>query len=347
MNHSTKYFFNITYTFYIILLVLPCSELALRILGYQAYRQQVFHIEARPENCIIADPELGFALHPGDYEVTINEGLRYFVQHGQDSLRFTGNTINAEDRQDSIYFFGCSYTYGMGVSDSLTFPFLIQQKQPNSYIRNFGVPGYGTIQSYLQLKQLIKTNEKPTAIIINYASFHDDRNALTPAYRRDLFMGFQASSPSVKLAMQQASVPFVGKKAGVYQLQFCEWKHIYESWQYREIFAFVNFLQDFSDRRKANAIDKKEATLYIFSQIKDLCDQYNIRMLVTGITPSIQTKEMLHDLEKMGVQTFDIAVDLSSPKYTNAPYDDHPNAKAHAIFAEKLLSNWILNNYST
>lgn len=343
MNHSAKYFSTITYVFYIILLIVPCSELALRILGYQAYHQRVFHIEASPEHCIIAHPELGFALHPGGYEVTINEGLHYFVRHGKDSLRFTGNTIHEDSRQDSIYFFGCSYTYGMGISDSLTFPFLIQQSKPNSYIRNFGVPGYGTVQSYLQLKQLIKTNEKPTAIIINYADFHDDRNALTPAYRRDLFMGFQASNPSVESTMQQASVPFVGKKAGIYQLQSCKWQHIYESWPSRKTFAFVNFLQDFSDQRKTDTIDKKETTLSIFSQIKGLCDQHNIRMLVTGITPSIQTKEMLLNLKKAGIQTLDIAIDLSLKKYTNAPYDDHPNAKAHAIFAKKLLSNWILD----
>lgn len=340
MNNTSKRFSTIFYIFYIIVLILPCAELALRLLGYQPYRQQAFHIEATPEKCIIAHPWMGFALRPGNYEVTINEGLHYSVRHGMDSLRFTGQAFSEENHSDSIYFFGCSYTYGMGVSDSLTFPFLIQQNEQSRSVRNFGVPGYGTVQTYLQLKKLIEINEIPAIVIINYADFHDDRNALTPAYRRDLFMGFQGSHQSVELAMQQANVPFFSKKAGVYQLAFCKWQHIYESWRYRKTFAFVNFLQDFSDQRKTNAIDKTEVSRYTFLQIKKICDNRHIRMLVTGITSSPKTRKMLDDLNELGIETLDIFVDLSLKKYNNAPYDDHPNEQAHAIFAKK-IEQWL------
>lgn len=332
-----KHLPKFSYILYILFLTLPCAELALRILGYEPYRQQVFHIEAKPENCIIAHSSLGFALHPGDYGVTINDGLQYDVQHGKDSLRLTSHRVGEQASQDSIYFFGCSYTYGMGVSDSLTFSYLIQQNRPNSYIRNFGVPGYGTTQSYLQLKQLVDAGEIPSRVVINYADFHDDRNALTPAYRRDLFMGFQSSHESVKLKMQQAKVPFIGQVSGVYQLQFCEWTNIYESWKYRETFAVVNFIQDFSDQNKTFAIDKEASTRYLFTKIKSICDSYNIQLLVTGITPSLNTKKTLLDLQKSGIETLDISVELSLSKYTNAPYDDHPNEIAHAVFAHKII----------
>ena len=332
-----NYLSKLNYILYIVLLMLPCTELALRILGYQPYHQQVFHIEAKPENCIIAHSTLGFALHPGDFEVTINEGLKYKVRHGEDSLRLTSHGVGEKDKQDSIYFFGCSYTYGMGISDSLTFPFIIQKNRSNSYIRNFGVPGYGTVQTYLQLKQLVDAGEIPSRIIINYADFHDDRNALTPAYRRDLFMGFQGSHPSVKMAMNQANIPFVQEAAGVCQLEFCKWAAIYESWKYRETFAFVNFLQDFSDYNNTQSIDKEKTSQYLFLEIKKICDFNNIQLLVTGITPSLNTKNRLSDLRKIGIETLDISVDLSLPKYTNAPFDDHPNARAHAFFAKKII----------
>ena len=79
---------NLFYLIYLLLVLLPCLEIALLILGYRPYRQVDFKIESTPENCLIAHPSLGFALHPGTFRVTINEGLIYRATHGADSLRY-------------------------------------------------------------------------------------------------------------------------------------------------------------------------------------------------------------------------------------------------------------------
>lgn len=329
---------TLIYVLYILVLIFPCTELALRILGYEPYRQVEFHIEARPNNCIIADSSMGFALHPGHFDVTINEGLNYSVTHTNDSQRISSYDSVLNNLTDSIYFFGCSYTYGMGVDDSLTYPFLVQQTHTNSLVQNFGVPGYGTIQSYLQLEQLIATNNHPTVAVINYAHFHDDRNALTPAYRRDLYLGYQQSHQSVGDIMQAAHLPFIQKQGDFHQIASCSWQNIYDNWSYRTTFSLVNLLQDIRDHQQAKNINSKAATLYIFKQIQDLCQQHQIRLIVTGITSSTKTQGLLQELSEQGIETLDISVDLSLGKYNNAPYDDHPNSLAHAIYAERLTT---------
>ena len=328
---------RVAYVIYLVLMIPICSEIALRIMGYQPFQQVEYKIEASPENCLIAHPTLGFALQPGDFKVTINQGLHYTVRHGGDSLRLTPRALK-KNVQDSIYFFGCSYTYGMGLNDSLTFPFLVSQNLPHSLIKNFGVPGYGTIQAYLQLKRLFASQEIPNIVIINYADFHDDRNALTARYRRDLYMGYQGSNESVKTLMQESKVPFLTKKSEGYVVDFCSWKDLYDHWKYRETFALVNFFQDWSDRNQMHSIDKEAYTRYLFSMIKDMCEQEKIRLIVTGITPSEETKSLLKDLNDEGIEILDISVDLSSDQYRNAPFDDHPNELAHAFFAKKITA---------
>lgn len=327
-----------TYLIYLAFIIPVGLELCLRILGYQPFQQVEYHIKSTPSHCLIAHPTLGFALRPGTFEVTINQGLHYTVKHGKDSLRISGQINTAEQTQDSIYFFGCSYTYGMGLDDSLSVPYLVNQQLPNTYVRNFGVPGYGTVQTLLQLKKLITTGEIPDVAIINYADFHDERNSLTALYRRDLYMGYQRSDTLIRKSMEKSQIPFLAKKGTDFAIDFCPWEDLYRQWGGRETFALVNLLQDLSDRNQQRNIDKEENTRYLFSQINELCDQVGIRLIVTGLTPSEKTKKLLADLAKLNIETLDISVDLSADRFRNAPYDDHPNELTHALFAKKIMA---------
>ncbi|MEZ4775341.1 MAG: hypothetical protein R3D00_19305 [Bacteroidia bacterium] len=333
--HITPLRSQVLYGLYIALLFFPCLEAALWILGFRPYRQVAYSIESSPANCILPHAELGFGLNPGTYEVTINHGLKYTVSHGEDSLRITTYKLRAEASPDSVYFLGCSFTYGMGVSDSLTFPFLVNQYLPNTYTKNLGVPGYGTVQAYLQIRRLIAQREIPGTIILNYADFHDARNSLTPAYRRDLYMGYQRSDSLVQTRMHGSRIPYLSQENT--NVHFCKWEDLYQNWEYRETFASVNFLQDLRDQSQRRAIDARANTIQLFSMIKALCNEAHIRLVVTGITHSAETKKMLALLEKSGIETLDISVDLSLKEYTNAPFDDHPNAVAHEIYAKKII----------
>jgi hypothetical protein len=328
------------YFLYLLILVPVALEGTLLMLGYRPFQPVPFAIESEPEYCIIPHQNLGFALRPGQYRVTINEGLDYTVTHGSDSLRIT-QTTPPTSATHSAYFFGCSYTYGMGVPDSLTFPFLINAEKADWTTKNFGVPGYGTVQSYLQLQACIARGDIPEVAIVNYADFHDDRNALTPAYRRDLYLGYQRANVAVSSNMAPARVPYATPAPVAYTVQYCPWDRIYDNWHARETFATINLLQDLRDYQHRRQLDAEAITAYLFQQIQNRCTAHGIRLIVTGITRSPETTALLNTLSASGLETLDLAVDLKQNRYRNYPYDDHPNAEAHRIFARR-ISNYLL-----
>ena len=319
------------------LLILPiCFEIALLILGFRKYERIDYSIVSTPSYCLSPDIKFGFALTPGNFRVTINKGHTYSVTHTEDSLRRIPFPCSDSVNQ-KVYFFGCSYTYGMGVNDDETFSAIIQKELPTIEIKNFGVPGFGTVQSYLQLQKMIAENDIPTKVILNYADFHDMRNALSPFYRENLKIGFERSNKDVKHIMDRSRIPFVDRKNDAFEIAFCKWDKLYNHWPLRENLASVNFLQSKIDLKKDKTMGKKDITFFLVEQMQQLCEENHIQFLVAGITATKATQLTLEEFEKRGIETMDISVDLKLKKYNNMPFDSHPNKLTHAIWAERIL----------
>lgn len=335
MKKAIKYF-------YYVCLFFICFEIALLILGYRRYINVSYNITSTPSYCLIPHAKLGFGLKPGNFNVTINKGFHYKTTHNQDSLRTTGKALN--DTSYKVFFFGCSYTYGMGVNDDENFVSLFQQKHPNLNVKNFGVPGYGTIQSLLQLQSIIKKQDIPNTVIINYANFHDIRNGLTPQYRLNLKMGYEQANDSLKQFMQSSNIPFVRKENNGFIIDYCNWKNIYNNWWLRESLASVNYVQTFIDKQTEKKIPTQQITLFIFDEIKKLCDNHNINLIVTGITKNKETEILLEKLNYKGINILDISVDLENKNYNNSPYDNHPNEFAHSLYANSIDGYFTLLN---
>ncbi|MDP5169184.1 MAG: hypothetical protein NWR72_02980 [Bacteroidia bacterium] len=342
-ERTTSWKQTIGYWAFILLLIPPCFEAALWLLQYRPYVQEAYSIHAEPSHCLIHHPQLGFALNPGHYLVTMNEGLRYHVTHGEDSLRITANRP-LPDSLPMIYLMGCSYTYGMGVDDSLSFPYLLQQELRNVQVKNLGVPGFGTVQSLLQLRQRIKAGEHPALVMLNYADFHEGRNVLSPGFRHALSVGYQQSDESVNEAMGKSRVPYAELPLGKLRLRSCPWDSLYQDWRYRDALASVNFFQSLSDDIHLHQLEPQAVTLALCQEMKALCDSVGVPFLVTGLTQTSQTQTTLHQLQEAGISTLDISVDLRDPRFNNAPFDSHPNALAHQHYARKVgewTSSWV------
>ena len=332
---------NILFTVYLILLFPPLFELAVRIIGYKPYQQISYSIESDPEFCLIPHPHLGFGLNPGTFQVKINQGLRFSVSQNLDSCRITSFAPDSGNKPE-ILIMGCSYTYGFGVDDSLTYPFLLQKNLPDYHVKNLAVPGYGTIQSLLQLENAIEDGRVPETAIINYADFHDDRNVLSPAYRRSLYLGFLQSNPDLKQLMVEGKVPYVMKKGENYEVVEESWLSVYQPWEGSGTWATVNFFQVISENAAIIGMDKREASAEIFMRIRELCKKNGIRLIVAGLTDQARTHEMLENLAEEGIETLDMSLDLRDNDYNHLPYDSHPNEKAHAYFAKKVYEYLML-----
>lgn len=322
---------RLKYLGFLFLITPICFELALRFLGFSAYEQFPYTIESSPRFCIEKSAKLGFSLGEGTFEVTINKGLIYKATH-QDGKRIT-RSHSLKYSLDQVFLMGCSYTYGMGVNDSASFPFLVQSRLTKQNIQNFGVPGYGTVQSYLQLKNEIASGTIPKVVIVNFCDFHHERNSLTPRYRLSLEMGFQRSNPAVRKQISTSKFPYIEIKT----IKYAPYSDIYTVWAGRETFASINYFQTRNDDRATANIDLEKNSLLIFGKLKELCNKNGIHLIVTGLTQTKQTNQFLTLLRKMGIDTRDISIDLNAKKYNSLPFDSHPNALAHAHFAEKIV----------
>ena len=281
--------------------------------------------------CLKASDELGFSLGEGQYKVSVNGAPAYTATHVE------GTRITRRFDQNlslpTLFLMGCSFTYGMGVTDSLSFPYLLQEEFDTlANIENFGVPGFGNVQSYLQLKEEVKNGNKPHMVIVNFCDFHHERNSLTPRYRNSLVLGYQRANQEVAKELAKSEFPFMENG----KLKAVSFNDMYSNWPGRETFAAVHYFQSNNDKRLSEKINLEKNSLALFLKMKSFCDKHEIELIVTGLTKNRATVKFLRSLEKSGIETVDISLDLRKKKYNQLPYDSHPNKKAHAYFAQAL-----------
>lgn len=331
---STGWREKLAYSIFLLVLVPICFEAALWILQYRPYQRQTYSIEAEPAAAVVGHPTLGFALSPGVFQVTINQGLTYQATHSPDSQRVT--SANPVRVHPEIWLFGCSYTYGMGVNDEETFAWKLQEKLPQHRVVNFGVPGFGTVQTLLQLKTALSRDSSPEAVILNFADFHPERNVLAPRYRQALSIGYRMAVRNQASMMENSQIPFAVYEGDHVTLTSEDWGDLYQDWRGRELLCSVNFWQTFADNIHQADLLPESVTIHLIAEMAHQCRIRHIPFLVSGLTSSLSTSTIFQHLNEQDIQTADISVDLSQPEFTHHPYDSHPNARAHAIFADRL-----------
>ena len=150
------------------LMVFLCLEIAFLIMGYERFKNEDYSIQSSPKNAFVGHPELGIQLNPGSYKININKGLAFEARHLDDHSRFvTGRQQN----HTNVLLLGCSFTYGFGVDDDQTFASLLQKDFPEAGIQNAGVPGYGSVQSLMQLKAQLDSVDLRVVLLHFSASF--------------------------------------------------------------------------------------------------------------------------------------------------------------------------------
>jgi hypothetical protein len=72
---------------------------------------------------------------------------------------------------------GCSFTFGHGVNDSDSWPWLLQARLPNYHVMNLGVMGYGTDQALLAAERQLKSApHQAVAVVLGLGAFQIERN---------------------------------------------------------------------------------------------------------------------------------------------------------------------------
>jgi len=317
-----------------ILVFLILGELALRLFGFTSlYPYKVY---SSPQNCLLPSTETGFLLNPGVYRVTINENLKYTATH-EDHGWCRGRTTGMITADSLILFTGCSFTYGMGVDDSLTYPNRLQSLLPKYKIINAATPAHGTLQTLGMLDKLEAAQIKPRLLIYPYIDTHEERNILTRSFTCLLGRESRVNNEQ-KVDLAKKSLFPCGKLDEEGQLSIyhshLKTKNLFTS--LRRYSALANqfeyvYSRLFSKKKKARKVT--EAAIL---EIKRRCEANNIPFLI-AILKENKACPMQAFCTQHQISFADLTIDYSDEKLLNLPYDGHPNGLAHGIYAEKLM----------
>ena len=132
----------------------------------------------------IQDEILGWKPKTGNFkfEPWSKNGNTTKLTNLEDGRRFTGK--NQEKRK--VIFIGGSLTQGWAVDDSESFVWLLQEKKQDFNFINYGVGGYGGVQSLLKLKEISSNTDNINYIIYGFIPHHEVRNIASGSWMYQL-----------------------------------------------------------------------------------------------------------------------------------------------------------------
>lgn len=183
------------------------------------------------------DPVLIYKNYPyepgGEYWDNDQEGFRLNPKHQY-----------AEENTTKIITIGDSFTYGHGVKNSETFPYLLEQKlnagkliateektngvlpEASKYlIHNAGTPGYGVDQEFLLIKQIL-SERQPQLIIwnLNVNDVGDSNYAcLFKKTKNDQYQQISGRRNTLYLAESIKKIPMIDKS----YLRMLLWRRLF------------------------------------------------------------------------------------------------------------------------
>ena len=299
-----------------------------------------FHVEqASYSGWAQSDDVLGWRNRPGVFPA--HEGTHEPMTFLLDGSRATGAP---PDGNASVLLVGCSYTTGYGVRDEETFAGRLQQRFPEIRIRNFGVSGYGTYQSFLLLRELLETRVlRPKVVIYGFLPTHAERNVLTyqnlEAYRN--YGGERFALPRVEVRNDRLVTfpPFV-----------------VPNWPFEQSSAAVSLLHATALRSKLSDREQYEipATRILISQMKDLVERANARFLLAtlhddgppGPEPS---QRMRDDIRRSGIEELNVTYRGAEtrPEKLLVGGNGHPGPVIHQWWADKIAARLARENFET
>ncbi len=314
------------------LIALGGTEIALRSLGYQPWQVKEVNITVEPDGKFFAKhPTLGYTHLPGEFKVTLPDDYAFKVTHRADTLRITHplETYAVESSKNEIWIFGCSFTHGWTLNDDETYPWLLQQQLPEVEVVNFGVSGYGTLQSMLQFQEALEKRPKPRLVVIAYASFHDQRNTLLRLRSKQL-VPWNKLGPIVQ---PYATLDSNG------DLKYAMAEMTYREFPLMRVSALMNFIETTYDYKVEDTFYNSHAvTQAIIKAFHRLAQKHGLEVVVVGLLSDRLTTDTLAFSKHAGIPTADISVDLSIRANRNWPYDPHPSPAANQQYAQKLIA---------
>ena len=305
------------------------AELSLRLLGFEVARPSVnnFHLKNSRKGFFAADELLGFTTKKNfEDSVILSPNLSFWTEHDSNGFRKEKAVVENSVFRKSIWILGCSFTYGWGVENKHSFPFLLSEKLQDWEVKNWGIPAYSTLQSKILLENLFsKTDSFPEWVVLAYASFHDQRNTGSP---------FWLQAIQSQEMLEQFQIPVIRRPGSGIQKVALEQNN---SWG-TEVSALANLWNQSRMKRRDESYSKEQIRNEILLEMAKKCEQNQVRFAVAILDSNSTSVSVKKYLSSNGIPAEFISVNLNEPGMSLMPADPHPSIEAHQIFAKKLFN---------
>ena len=328
----------------LIAITLALAEGAARIAGYSPLDLPA-PVKSDPTGCLASDPDLGWKPAPGRFNVTLRypasdpnlqrvpQGppLTYVATHDSNSFRVT--TVGTPPSGlVELLFLGCSMTYGQGVNDEETFPFLLQSAFPQVRVINASAPGWGTQHALLTARKLA-ASPRHRHLIVPYYDFHDDRNCLNSGFKNAVRLG------TSRITEESGAYPFCRVEQGT--LTFHHWRSP-DSVRIPGVrhFALSRLLQDAIWSLGSDEVDATQSELVtemLLLELQQLCKAHEMQLIVAMMNEGDRIERLMGFCAENDIRHVNAAVDLSLPGRRLLPHDSHPSPAAHRLYADNLI----------
>ena len=338
-----KIFYVLGQMFILGLALFLCSELYLAHKGVTLEWQQNrkhFLEDWIPSNLLGAVKRCGWGyeknsrFHSGeDYNVIINIG--------QDGLRVSRSDLTKKGRHHTA-FFGCSYTFGEGVNDKETMVYKLNDQYPDEVFDNYGVSGYGTLQSLIVMQDVLKENKYD--LIVYCATRPQFARNVEKRVVGDLHINrTYCIAPRIKFYPDGSYKIFDNSTLlwpGQNHFLTLDWLH-------RVYFGMTYDLAILPDQRTISAEHwqkRLEAMQKLIELMQEACAKKNVRFLVAS-TSDMQDGALKDVKLDKSIEY----INIDHPRSMNVEYrvknigTNHPNGKVHAYWAEQ-FSQWYDKN---
>jgi hypothetical protein len=160
--------------------------------------------------------------------------------------------------------------------------------------------------------------------VIAYAGFHDRRNTLLRARRK------QMAAWNKLGILLQPDARLNGENNFTYKMAKLE----YREFPLMRVSALSHFLEVNYNQFEEGLYRSQEVSKAIIEEFNRVAEAKGVKLVVAGINAG--SAKMLQELSQEGIATADISVDLKIAANNNLPHDIHPTAIANRQYAEKL-----------
>lgn len=281
----------------------------------------------------IQDEILGWKPKTGNFkfEPWSKNGNTTKLTNLEDGSRFTGK--NQEKRK--VIFIGGSLTQGWAVDDSESFVWLLQEKKKDFNFINYGVGGYGGVQSLLKLKEISSNIDNINYIIYGFIPHHEVRNIASGSWMYQLNKASRGTEG--KLLLPYASIK--NDKLKIHKPKE------YLKLPLGNISAFISKIEKriLKISSLKRSFDETKISQEIILEMKGIADKKNAKFILLFLNKLPDEKRAEYDkfFNEKNIQNINCYF-LEGEKYA-VEGEGHPNAVSHKIVSDCIFRKLFKN----